>query len=125
MNYAVDYEKEIFIRTKGECRIWCRPAKYIHVQYQSKNGMKDSKLLISGFWGLARHMNYDFEILLAFSWCLVGYNRGIWPFLYAIFLTILLVHRVFRDEEKCKVKYGEYWAEYCNIVKYRMLPRIF
>ena len=30
--------------------------------------MLDNSFLFSGFWGLARHRNYVFELLLALSW---------------------------------------------------------
>ena len=41
----------------------------IQVEYNTHDGKKKkSKLLTSGFWGLARHLNYVFELLLALSW---------------------------------------------------------
>ena len=41
----------------------------IQVEYKTHDGKKKkSKLLTSGFWGLARHLNYVFELLLALSW---------------------------------------------------------
>lgn len=48
-----------------------------------------------------------------------------WPFLYIIFLTCLLVHRTFRDEEKCAVKYGHNWERYCREVPFRLIPHVF
>ncbi|KAK7069220.1 7-dehydrocholesterol reductase [Halocaridina rubra] len=125
LNYRVDWEKEYFRAHDGKCILWGKPATYIQASYKSVTGTKTSKLLTSGFWGTARHLNYFFEILAAFSWCLPGLGHGIWPFLYAIFLTVLLIHRVFRDEEKCKVKYGNTWDIYCQAVPYRMIPGIF
>jgi protein-S-isoprenylcysteine O-methyltransferase Ste14 len=87
---------------------------------------KESKLLLSGWWGVARKINYTFELLAAFSWSAsAGYQYGIWPFVYFIFLLGLLVHRIFRDEDKCKVKYGDGWNKYCSIVKYRLIPYVF
>lgn len=86
---------------------------------------KRSRLLTSGFWGIARHLNYVFEILLALSWSLPSIHYGIVPFAYVIFLCGLLIHRTFRDEEKCSQKYNKYWDEYCQIVPYRMIPGIF
>ncbi len=45
------------------------------VEYKDHTGkVKKSKLLLSGFWGLARHMNYVFEMMLATSWSLPGTN---------------------------------------------------
>lgn len=125
LNYRVDWEKEYFRAHKGKCYIWGYQATFINATYESSSGIRQSKLLTSGFWGIARHLNYVFEILAAFSWCLPGLGNGIWPFLYALFLTHLLVHRVFRDEEKCRVKYGAAWVKYCKVVPYRMIPGIF
>ncbi|XP_050692804.1 uncharacterized protein LOC126983770 [Eriocheir sinensis] len=125
LNYRVDWEKEYFKASNGRCALWGTPASCIEAKYETKQGVRRSKLLTSGFWGLARHLNYTFELLLALSWCLPGLGRGLLPFIYFIFLTILLVHRVFRDEEKCAVKYGTAWVEYCQKVPYRMLPGVF
>lgn len=125
LNYRVDWEKEHFRAHDGKCDLWGRPATYIEAQYTSAAGPKQSKLLTSGFWGCARHLNYTFELMLALAWCLPGLGHGIWPFLYVIFLTILLVHRVFRDEEKCRDKYGAAWDKYCREVPYRMVPFVF
>ncbi|XP_076035841.1 uncharacterized protein LOC143021901 [Oratosquilla oratoria] len=125
MNYRIDWEKEYFRKHDGNCHLWGRKVSYIEATYESSTGMRRSKLLTSGLWGIARKLNYVFEILAATCWCLPGLGLGIWPFLYAIFLTVLLVHRVFRDEEKCSAKYGQYWKEYCKVVPYRMIPGIF
>ena len=38
------------------------------------------KLLIGGWWGIARHINYLGDIIMAFSWCLPGAKRR--PFAY-------------------------------------------
>jgi len=125
-NYMADYQKEKFKASGGECSIWGRKAKFIPVEYRTHDGKKKkSKLLISGFWGLSRHMNYVFELMLAFSWSLPAIGYGVYPFFYFIFLVILLVHRTFRDDEKCLAKYGEGWKEYCKHVPYRMLPLVF
>lgn len=125
LNYISDRQKEVFRQTDGKCLIWGRPAKFLEVQYKDHQGkVKKSKLLISGFWGLARHMNYVFEIMLALSWSLPAASYGLLPFMYVIFLTILLVHRTFRDEKKCSEKYGEGWTKYCKAVPYRFVPYV-
>ena len=62
--------------------------------YQDSTGKpRKTKLLLSGFWGLARHTNYVFELLLALTWSLPAAHYGVMPFAYVIFLLILLVHR--------------------------------
>ncbi|ODN02551.1 7-dehydrocholesterol reductase [Orchesella cincta] len=125
-NYDVDRQKELF-RTaqKGKTvKIWGENAQAIEVSYKTADGQpRNSKLLISGWWGVARKINYTFELLAAFLWSVeAGFQYGVWPFLYFIFLTVLLIHRVFRDEEKCKTKYGRGWDTYCSKVPYRLLP---
>ncbi|KAK4301184.1 hypothetical protein Pmani_026653 [Petrolisthes manimaculis] len=125
LNYRVDWEKEHFRAHNGNCILWGRPATYVETKYTTNTGVKRSKLLTSGFWGVARHLNYTFELTLALAWCLPGLGYGILPFIYFIFLLILLVHRVFRDEEKCSAKYGDAWDKYCKEVPYRMIPGIF
>jgi len=126
LNYTVDYQKEKFKASNGECYIWGKKAKFIGVEYKNHAGkVKKSKLLISGFWGIARHTNYVFELMLALSWSLPGLGQGIWTFMYFIFLLVLLVHRTLRDEEKCAAKYGDGWKKYCQQVPYRMIPYVF
>ncbi len=97
------------------------------MEYTDAVGKKrKSKLLLSGWWGVARHTNYLFELLLALSWSLPSARLGsVMPFLYVFFLTALLVHRTFRDEEKCSAKYGKQWQEYCKKVPYRIVPYVF
>ncbi|XP_045581839.1 uncharacterized protein [Procambarus clarkii] len=124
-NYRIDWEKEYFRAHDGKCNLWGRPATYIDAEYKSTIGPKRSKLLTSGCWGVARHLNYTLELVLALAWCLPGLGYSFWPFLYVIFLTVLLVHRVFRDEEKCRDKYGAAWDKYCKEVPYRMIPGVF
>ena len=91
----------------------------------SEGKTRFSRLLTSGFWGVSRHMNYVFELTLALSWSLPARHYGPLPFAYFAFLLVLLVHRCFRDEEKCARKYGKGWQEYCKEVPYRMIPGIF
>ena len=58
------------------------------------------KLLISGFWGIGKHMNYTGDLIMAFAYCLpCGLNVG--GYFYLIYLTILLTHRAYRDDAKC------------------------
>jgi len=99
----------------------------VKASYRLKNGMvKETELLISGWWGIARKINYSFELGVAYCWCAgAGLDFSFWPFIYAFFLTVLLIHRIYRDEDKCRTKYGKAWTEYCKLVPYRLIPYVF
>ena len=88
---------------------------------------RESLLLASGWWGTARHQHYFFELMAAYSWGLLAgvHTHGLLPLFYPIFLTVLLVHRAHRDEEKCIAKYGKYFEDYMRIVPYRIVPGIY
>jgi Delta14-sterol reductase len=84
------------------------------------------RLLASGFWGVARHMNYTGDLLLALSYCLpCGFRSGSLPYFYLIYLLLLTVHREKRDDERCSAKYKSVWDEYCLRVPYRMVPFVY
>lgn len=86
---------------------------------------RGTKLLISGWWGTARHINYLGDLLMGLAWCLpCGFDSPI-PYFYSIYFTILLVHRDLRDDHNCSNKYGEDWEKYKAIVKYRILPYVY
>lgn len=84
------------------------------------------RLLASGFWGMARHMNYTGDLLLALSYCLpCGFRSGALPYFYLIYLLLLTIHREKRDDDRCSAKYKSLWEEYCLRVPYRMLPFVY
>ena len=121
-----------------------------HLTYiETKAG---SRLLTSGWWGTARHINYLGDWLMSWSYCLptllpgyvihksivTGQNvvtqgpnnemRG-WAipitYFYMLYFAVLLIHREMRDEEKCRRKYGKDWDEYCRQVRWRILPGVY
>jgi len=93
-----------------------------HLQYlQTKRG---TRLLTSGYWGMARKINYTGDWIMALSWCLVCGFDSIVPYFYAIYFCILLIHRSERDDHMCHVKYGDDWSKYKKIVPYRFIPGI-
>ncbi|KAJ5943494.1 Ergosterol biosynthesis ERG4/ERG24 [Penicillium verrucosum] len=122
-----------------------------HIKYiQTSSG---SKLMISGWWGLARHINYLGDWLMSWSYSLptgvAGYTiiesingagdiqkqaiqtpevRGwgiVFTYFFMLYFGILLIHREGRDEEKCKRKYGADWKRYTSIVRSRIIPGIY
>ena len=83
-------------------------------------------LLVNGFWGLSRHINYLGEILMATGIVLcVGYPSSIWPWLYPLYYVALLFPRQMADGKLCARKYGALWDQYVKKVPYRIIPYIY
>ncbi|MCJ1465113.1 erg24, C-14 sterol reductase [Pseudocyphellaria aurata] len=122
--------------------------KIAHLKHM--NTASGSKLLISGWWGTARHINYLGDWIMSWSYCLptgvAGYviqhpsplsseteavpgeARGwgmIVTYFYIVYFAILLIHRASRDEHKCMQKYGRDWVEYKKKVPSALLPGIY
>ncbi|CCE23001.1 delta(14)-sterol reductase [Methylotuvimicrobium alcaliphilum] len=98
--------------------VWGKPAKYI----KTKQG---SLLLTSGWWGIARHMNYFGDLMIALSWCLPAAFGSPIPYFHIVYFTILLLHREKRDDAMCLAKYGEDWLQYRKKVPWRIVPKIY
>ncbi len=85
-----------------------------------------STLLVSGFWGVARHVNYLGELLMATGLTLaLGYPGHFAPWLYPLYYVALLVSRQFDDDRRCRQKYGALWEAYVRRVPYRIVPGVF
>ncbi len=85
---------------------------------------RGTHLLVSGYWGLARKINYTGDWLMALSWCLFcGFGSFI-PYFYVIYFAILLFHRAWRDEGSCQQKYGTDWGVYKAQVPALFLPGV-
>lgn len=102
------------IKANRAALVWGRPAEYV-----------DGKLLVSGWWGICRKINYTGDLLIAYSFALTCGFATWKTWVYPAYLTTLLLHRCLRDERRCSKKYGETWAKYCARVPYRMIPGIF
>ena len=94
--------------------IWGRPAESI-----------DGRLLVSGFWGIGRHLNYSGEICIYLAFALTTGFASWAPFLLPVWLAGLLWHRSRRDERRCRAKYGELWGRYRKRVPYSMVPFVY
>ncbi|KAH3744039.1 7-dehydrocholesterol reductase [Pelomyxa schiedti] len=119
-------QKDYFRAKDGKCDIWGKPATFVQAEYSTSDGRQHkSKLLTSGFWGLARHFNYVGDLAMSLAFCLPCGFKNVMPYFYIIYMTLLLVHRSFRDSSRLKHKYGESWAEYCKIVPNHIIPGVF
>lgn len=105
-------------RKDPEKPIWGQKPEYILTQ-------KGTTLLVSGFWGIGRHLNYLGDLMMGLAWCLVSGFHNVLPYFYIIYFTILLVHRERRDHVHCAAKYGADWDRYCEKVRWRILPGIY
>eukprot|EP00127_Corallochytrium_limacisporum_P005854 Clim_evm19s213 gene=Clim_evmTU19s213 len=123
---AVNWQKDTFRRTKGNCSFFDGPAKGLKVTYTTKDGkIRESSLLYSGFWGWSRHFNYVGDLILSTAMCLCCGFDSLYPYFYIVFMTILLIHRSYRDDKRCHAKYGKYWDEYKKLVPYYIFPGIY
>ncbi|MBY0424112.1 MAG: DUF1295 domain-containing protein [Cytophagales bacterium] len=83
-------------------------------------------LLVNGFWGVSRHINYVGEILMGIGIALsTGHPTLIWPWLYPLYYVALLFPRQHDDDKRCEEKYGELWKEYVKKVPYKIIPGVY
>jgi hypothetical protein len=98
--------------------VWGRRPDYI----ATANG---SLLLVSGWWGMARHLNYLGDLVMGLAWCLPCRFAHPLPYFYVLYSVAVLVHRERRDHAMCAAKYGPAWEAYCRRVPWRILPGIY
>lgn len=114
-----NWQKYYFKKYGKNHKIWGKPCQTL----ESENG--ETRLLISGFWGVGRHLNYTGEIGTYFSFALCCGFSNIIPYLLPVSLIILLSHRAHRDDKRCKKKYGALWDKYCGIAKFKIFPYVY
>jgi 7-dehydrocholesterol reductase len=135
IEYRIDREKEVFVAWRQKYvqnlaepyELWGKKVEFLDVTYTDANGEKvKSALLTSGYWGKARHLNYTFELICCLTCCVTAGFGQSWflPLLYFYFIAALIPHRILRDEEKCRKKYGQFWDVYCKKVPYRLIPHV-
>jgi delta14-sterol reductase len=108
-----NWQKERF-KQDHEAEIWGRRAETV-----------GGRLLVSGWWGVARKINYAGEIAVYVAFALTTGTRSPYPYLLPLSLTVLLLQRAARDDKKCGAKYGELWLRYCERVRFRIFPYLY
>ena len=83
------------------------------------------RLLISGWWGIGRHLNYTGEIGVYLALTLATGFHSFVPYLLPLWMLVLLVHRACRDDRRCRAKYGALWHAYCAHTHFRMFPFLY
>lgn len=123
INYLADRQRQQTRLTNGQCNVWGKkPITLLATYTNNKGESAQSLLLVSGWWGIARHFHYIPEIGAAFFWSVPALFAHFAPYFYVTFLTILLIDRAFRDDKRCAEKYGTDWQRYCAQVPYKMVP---
>jgi 7-dehydrocholesterol reductase len=129
VNYDSDAQRQTFRSSNGEKLVWGKKPLIVRAEYRVLRGdsfvKQKSILLASGWWGLARHFHYLPEIAASFFWTAPALFTKLPPYLYVIFLTVLLVDRSMRDDTRCSLKYGKHWKKYCELVPYKIVPGVF
>ena len=108
-----NWQKERWKRDRG-APIWGRTAETV-----------GGRLLVSGWWGVARKVNYSGELAVYLAFAMTTGAVSPLPYLLPLSLTVLLTQRAARDDKKCRAKYGALWVEYCARVRYRIFPFVY
>lgn len=123
INYLADRQRLMARATQGECNIWGKKSVTVLAHYKTTEGdKKQTILLASGWWGVARHFHYIPELAGTFFWSVPALFENFSPYFYLSFLTVLLFDRAFRDDHRCLIKYGQDWKKYCELVPYKFIP---
>ena len=111
-----------YFRVNPSTPIWGKPPQVI----ETASGRP---LLVSGWWGVARKINYLGDIMMAIADSMPCKLSFVVPWMYPIYLTILLIHRAYRDDKRCRDRYdvkgNMAWTQYCNKVKYIIIPYLY
>jgi protein-S-isoprenylcysteine O-methyltransferase Ste14 len=117
LSRGANMQKYFFKKYPGRPFLWIEPK----IISDGKN-----TLLVNGFWGISRHINYLGEILMATAIILcTGYPALLWPWLYPLYYVVLLFSRQIDDNKRCAHKYGDLWKVYLKKVPYRIIPFIY
>ncbi len=110
---GANQQKDEFKRDPS-VRIWGKPAETL-----------GGRILVSGFWGIGRKLNYTGEILVYWSFTLLSGTQSMIPYLLPLWLLGLLTHRAWRDDKRCREKYGALWEAYCRRATFKMIPFVY
>lgn len=79
-------------------------------------------ILVDGWYKYVRKVHYTCDLYFAFCWGLVTGFSSPFPWFYPVFFMIMIVHRAYRDIQRCREKYGAAWIEYERRVPYLFIP---
>jgi delta24(24(1))-sterol reductase len=97
------------------------PWKYVENPEFIKTESGDN-LLCDGWYKYARKVQYTADLYFALCWALITGFKSPFPWFYPVFFCLMIVHRAYRDIQRCREKYGEAWKEYERRVPYLFIP---
>jgi len=80
------------------------------------------KILVDGWYRYARKLHYTCDAYFALAWGAITGFESPFPWFYPVFFTVMILHRAYRDIQRCRVKYGDSWTEYEKMVPYLFIP---
>ena len=95
------------------------------IDLESMPTFHGKKLLVSNLWGIMRHPNYTGDILIHIALALPGIlTKQMIAASPALLTILMLVHRAWRDHDRCRRRYGAAWQRYCSRVPSVLIPKI-
>lgn len=80
------------------------------------------KILADGWYKYARKIHYTCDAYFAVTWGAITGFESPFPWFYSVFFTVMIVHRAYRDIQRCRAKYGESWMEYERMCPWLFIP---
>lgn len=99
-------------------KVWGREPSFIETA-------RGTKLLTSGWWGVASHANYLGDLMMALAMGLTVGANTLFGYGYFLAFVILLIHRDYRDDAHCAAKYGDDWKAYRAKVRWHIVPGLY
>ncbi|KXT09216.1 hypothetical protein AC579_3503 [Pseudocercospora musae] len=97
------------------------PWKFVENPQSIKTETGDS-ILVDGWYKYARKIHYTADMWFALNWGLITGFSSPFPWFYPVFFALMIVHRAYRDVQRCREKYGDAWVEYEKRVPYMFIP---
>jgi delta14-sterol reductase len=114
---GANMQKFFFKTAPGRRFLWITP--------ESLSDGRNS-LVVNGFWGASRHINYLGEVIQAVAIALAAGYFGVWEvWLYPLYYVALFIGRQADDDKVCRAKYGELWDRYTAKVKWKIVPGVY